>query len=470
LKIFNRRTIDFIHLYSVSIILKIIPYICYFLLLYWGINDIFFWDTTQLASKHAHFYHEQQLAIHFLPNEINSGHIPAFGYYLAIFWSVFGKTLMVSHLAMLPFVIGIVYFLQKLVSLSFAGPLYFLSLLVLLSDPTLVAQIGLVSPDLALICFFLGAFYFQKKAKDILKAAFLLGLVLVSMRGMLLVFAFFLFEWLIQRNQFKKLLKEYSPAVFIAGIYFLLHYFSNGWFAFHGDSPWSESFGMESLMGMLKKPFIIFWRLIDFNRWIVFVIGGFFAYRLFKADRKLYLITSELYLLGIITFIFGLTGILFSGLTAHRYFLPINILVTFYFLRMIQVADLKLKTKKAILLCASLILWTGHLLIYPASVDQGWDASLAHKPYFELRLQAENYLKENAINKTMVCSAFPDLAQGKYYFLNNEEVSFRPSEHTTCEYVLLSNVHNDIEPSDFEAYELIEEWKDMGVWYRLLKK
>jgi len=124
------------------------------LLVLWGINDIFFWDTTQLASKHAHFFHERQLAFDFLPDSINSGHIPAFGYYLAIFWSIFGKSLMISHLAMLPFVLGIVYFFQKLVSLSFKGPLYFLSLLVLLSDPTMVAQVGLVSPDLALICFF----------------------------------------------------------------------------------------------------------------------------------------------------------------------------------------------------------------------------------------------------------------------------------------------------------------------------
>jgi len=454
----------------VSIILKIIPYILYILLVLWGINDIFFWDTTQLASKHAHFYHERQLAIDFLPDSINSGHIPAFGYYLAIFWSIFGKSLMISHLAMLPFVLGIVYFFQKLVSLSFKGPLYFLSLLVLLSDPTMVAQVGLVSPDLALICFFLGALYYQKIRLDKIKAIFLIGLVLISMRGMFLVFAFFLFEWLIQRNQLSKLLKEYAPAVLLAGLYFLLHYSSKGWFAFHSDSPWGQSFSIDSLTAMMKKPVIIFWRLVDFNRWIIFALSAFFFYRLYKADRKLYLITSELYLLGIITFIFGLTGILFSGLTAHRYFLPINILVAFYFLRMIHVSDLKIKTKKMILLSSILILWAGHLLIYPPSIDQGWDASLAHKPYFELRSKAESYLSENSIDKSSVCTAFPDLAQGKYYSLKNDDSSFQASGHPACEYVLLSNVHNEIEPSDFENYELVKEWKEMGVWYRLLRK
>ncbi len=405
----------------------------------------------------------------FLPDDINSGHIPAFGYYLALVWSIFGKTLVVSHLAMLPFVMGIVYFSQKLVSLSFSGPLFFLSLLVVLSDPTLVAQIGLVSPDVPLICFFLAAFYYQKQGKVVLKALSLLALVLMSMRGMFLVFAFFLFEWGIQRQSLRKLIRVYAPAVLIAGLYFVLHYFSKGWFAFHSDSPWGASFSFDSVQDMLKKPIIIFWRLIDFNRWILFLVGGFFAYRLFKADRKLYMITSDLYLLGIITVIFGLTGVLFSGLTAHRYFLPMSIMFAFYFLRMVHVAEIKLRTKKIILISTCLVLWAGHLLIYPAQIDQGWDASLAHKPYFTLRSQAVNYLSENNIGHDQVCTAFPDLAQGKYYSLGNDENTFQRTDKLTCDYILISNIHNEIEPADFNNYELVKEWKSFRVWYRLLR-
>ena len=453
-----------------SYFLKIIPYFLYLLLLLWGINDPFFWDTTQLGSKHAHFYFESGLIPSFLPDTINSGHIPTFGYYLAICWTVFGKTLMVSHLAMLPFILGIVLFTQKLVAHSYSGALYFLSILVILSDPTLVAQIGLVSPDLALICFFLGALYYQKMGRSALKAAFLLGLVLISMRGMFLVFAFFIFEWLIERKSITNFSKSYLPAILIAVIYFVIHYFSKGWFAFHSDSPWGASFSLDSLSGMLKKPLIIIWRLLDFNRWIIFVLGLVFAFRLFKADRKLYLITSELYLLGIISIIFCLTGILFSGLTAHRYFLPMNILIAFYFLRMIKLAAIKEKSKKAILISTILILWTGHFLIYPAQIDQGWDASLAHKPYFELRAEMKQYLSDNGIDPSVVCTAFPDLAQGKYYSLDNDESKFHPVGHPTCEYVLLSNVHNDIEPNDFESFNIVKQVEKHGVWYKLLKK
>ena len=451
---------------------KIIPYLLYLLLLLWGINDIFFWDTIQLGSKHAHFFFHQDLAPSFLPDEINSGHIPAFGYYLAICWKIFGKSLIVSHLAMLPFVLGIVYFAQKLISSSFSGPLCFLSLLVLLSDPTLVAQMGLVSPDVPLICFFLGTLYFKKHRANAtyLRVILLVLLTIISMRGMFLVAAFFLFDWWVEKQGLKNLLKIYAPAVLLMLIFFLLHYLSKGWFAFHSDSPWGASFSMESLTGMIKKPAIILWRLLDFNRWFLILLGLYFAYRLFRADKKLYLINSDLYLLAIITIIFGLSGILFSGLTAHRYFLPINLLLAFYFIRMVQLSELKMNSKKIILICTSLILWTGHLLVYPPQIDQGWDASLAHKPYFSLRSQAENYIMENKLDKAEICSAFPDLAQGKYYFLDQDESAFQSSQQSACKYVLLSNVHNDIEPQDFEEYELIKEWKENNVWYRLLKR
>lgn len=453
-----------------SNLIKIIPYLFYLLLLIWGINDVFFWDTVQLGSKHGQFYFDNGLSLSFLPDEINSGHIPVFGYYLALVWTIFGKSLLVSHLAMLPFIVGIVFFIQQLVSLRFSGPLSFLALLLILSDPTLVAQVGLVSPDLGLICFFLGTLYYQKKNNKKLKAFFLFCLVLISMRGMFLVFAFFLFEWGIERHKIGLLLKSYLPAVLLAFIYFLLHYYSKGWFAFHSGSPWGESFSLESLGSMLKKPLIILWRLLDFNRWFIFIVGFYFAFRLFKADRKLYLITSELYLLGIIGVIFGLTGTLFSGLTAHRYFLPMNLLLAFYFLRMIQLADIKLKTKKAILVSSILILWTGHLLIYPAQIDQGWDASLAHKPYFELRGELERYLHDNGINKSEVCTAFPDLAQGKYYSLDGDESSFHSIGDVTCEYVFISNVHNDIEPDEFVDYQSVKKWTKYGVWFSLLRE
>ena len=447
----------------------IIPYIVYLGLVVWALKDGFFWDSVQLGSKHAHFYFDNNLALAFLPDEINSGHIPLFGYYLALVWKLFGKSLLVSHLAMAPFVFGIVFFVIKLCSIRIKEAWLFLAVCVILSDPTLVAQIGLMGPDLPLICFFLACLFYHSKRRSVSKSIFLLLLVMISMRGMFLVLSFFLFDFMIEKRKLQDLVKTYLPSVLVVVLFFIFHYIYKGWVGFHSDSPWSQSFSIDNVNSILKKPFIIVWRLIDFNRWFVFLVTFILGFRMFKADKKLYLITSELYLLGIIAVIFGIVGSLFSGLTAHRYFLPINILVVLYFLRMVLLSDFKERTKKTIIVSTIIILWLGHLLIYPAQIDQGWDASLAHKPYFYLRSEADDYLVKNGIDKVQVCTAFPDLAQGKFYALNGDESSFSRLSSNACEYVLISNIHNDIEPKDFEGKEVVMEWKRNRIWYRLLR-
>ncbi len=74
----------------------------------------FFWDTTQLASKHGHWYYENNFKYLLLPNHLDSGHIPAFGMYIALMWKLFEKSLFISHLAIFPFTLGILYQVYKL--------------------------------------------------------------------------------------------------------------------------------------------------------------------------------------------------------------------------------------------------------------------------------------------------------------------------------------------------------------------
>jgi hypothetical protein len=94
----------------------------------------FFWDTVQLASKHAHFFYETDFRSIILPNEIDSGHIPTLGFYLALIWKIAGKTLMVSHLSMLPFVIGIVCQTIILVRRHFSKEWHYYALAIILAQ------------------------------------------------------------------------------------------------------------------------------------------------------------------------------------------------------------------------------------------------------------------------------------------------------------------------------------------------
>ena len=122
----------------------------------WLVKDHpFFWDTVQLGSKQAHFFYENGFSSFILPVEIDSGHPPFFGAYLALMWQLFGKTLAVSHFAMLPFLLGNVYLLSKMAEWLRPDHRPSWLLLFAFADPVLASQSILVSPDIALVFFFL---------------------------------------------------------------------------------------------------------------------------------------------------------------------------------------------------------------------------------------------------------------------------------------------------------------------------
>lgn len=136
--------------------LKLSLYFIFYLLLTWSVADNFFLgDTIQLGAKHADFYFSSKFDAILLPDAIDSGHIPAFGAYLAVIWFVFGKSLVVSHFAMMPFLFGLVVlvfiFSKKVVSPQYVHP----TMILILADATLLSQASLISPDVVLMFFFI---------------------------------------------------------------------------------------------------------------------------------------------------------------------------------------------------------------------------------------------------------------------------------------------------------------------------
>ena len=169
----------------------LIPWIPVLALFFLTAGLPFFWDTLQLASRHAHFFYETRFTSLFLPNDMDSGHIPVFGMYLAMVWQIFGRSLAVSHLAMLPFVAGILLFTRRVVDHFFKSRYNGVIVLFLVADATILAQITLVSPDVWILCFFTMALWAFVRKKRILLGAASVGLALTSMRGMMIVAAFF---------------------------------------------------------------------------------------------------------------------------------------------------------------------------------------------------------------------------------------------------------------------------------------
>jgi len=433
-------------------------------------NHVFFWDTIQLGSKQAHFFFENNFQNLLLPNEIDSGHIPSFGIYLAFLWTLFGKNLLVSHLAMLPFVWGIVWqsylLLKKFIPEKFIG----IALLIFLADPTLLSQITLVSPDVPLVFFFLLASNSILKNQRWFLMLALSGLFVISLRGVMVSVAILVIDILIN-VRFKSwkevilVLSKYSlvylPGFFIFVGFSLYHYLIKGWIGYHDDSPWASFFEKVSFSGVFRNILILGWRLIDFGR--IFVWGitlvlliiywkSFYQHKLGKKAIIIFFVTF-LSLAGQI--------IWFNNLVAHRYLLPVFLafsLMGLYLLFNFISSD---KPKKLLSTIWLIGLITGNFWVYPDKVAQGWDSTLAHLPYYSLRSEMVHYMDEQQIDIEEVGSDFPMTGPFKHLDLSDNLKAFPEKDFEKHRYILYTNVFNDF--TDSQINELRLEWNEIYI-------
>jgi hypothetical protein len=442
-------------------ILILIGYLIVVTLYTLTLNNSFFWDTIQLGSKHANYYYTNNFTYILLPDSIDSGHIPAFGMYLALIWKILCRNLMVSHLAMLPFIFGILRQLHKVVKKFIPKEYVGWTFLLVLLDPTLLSQITLVSPDIPLVFFFLlglNNILDNKKRTLSLSIAFLF---LTSMRGMMVSFCLLIIDIIRNitvtnsfKSTFLSLLKRstiYFPALIIFISFNIYHYLTKGWIGFHNDSPWAELFEYAGFKGIIYNIGILGWRIIDFGRigiWIVFFVLLFkLKWNIIKAKE-----TRLLVVIFLILIIFLPANMIWArNLLGHRYLLPIYLSFSLLCANILFTQNLNEKLRLALIFFWLILLTTGNLWIYPDKISQGWDSTLAHLPYNKIRQKTLKYLDSESIDYQKVQSFFPNNSVIDDADLNHDNRKF--ADFNNCsDYVLYSNVFNI---SDKE-YDLIK--------------
>jgi hypothetical protein len=454
--------------------LEILPYLLFSLPVLLTAGLPFFWDTVQLASRHAHFFYESNFISVFLPEEMDSGHIPAFGMYIALIWKIFGKTLIASHISMLPFVLGTVYFTRKLTGFFFRTRWNWLVTCILLADATILTQFTLVSPDVWILFFFTMALYSSFRGKRALLAFAVFCLTLTSMRGMMLVAAIFIAEWIIiltentgtskslVKTSWRYILKSlpvYLPAFLMASVYLALHYFRTGWIGYHAGMPWAEHFQRVDATGFFRNFIILGWRLADNGRvfiWLTgFILAAWMILRKISIDLhgKRLLIFTVVFLVTL-----SYSALTYKNLSGHRYLIPVFFLVTLTVLyHLINRSDTKEKAFIAGLLAVCML--SGNFWVYPDRISKGWDAMLSYLPYQHLRREMNQYIDRQHINYPEVGTGFPNNIPLKFIDLIADTRSFGSKEDKmeNFRYVYYSNVFNGF--SDAELIALQSEWK-----------
>lgn len=446
------------------------------------IHNGFFWDTVQLSSEHANYYFTTNFEDILLPNSIDSGHIPSFGMYLALIWKIFGRSLAMSHLAMFPFICGILWQLQKLIAKFIKKEYAGWALLLVFSDPTLLSQITLVGPDVPLVFFFLMGLNSMLENKGKALTFSIAFLFLISMRGMMISLCLLILD-VIKNITFSKSFKEtfasllkrsliYLPAFIIFISFSTYHYFEKGWIGVHDNSPWAESFERVGLKGFLYNIGILSWRIVDFGRigiWIVFCV------LLIRYKREIFKIreTCLLFLIFIILLVFLPANMVWAkNLLGHRYLLPIYLSFSLLCANILFTQQVGKKLRIALISLWLVSITTGNLWIYPEKISQGWDSTLAHLPYYKIRKQALVYMDEHGINFSEVQSFFPNKSSIDDIDLNNDYRQFTDFDNNH-DYVFYSNVFN-LSDEDYDLiknqYSVIKQFKSGFLYVDICKK
>jgi hypothetical protein len=416
----------------------------------------FFWDNITI-SEIASVYYENSLAIVKLPARIDYGVFTLYGYYMAAVWMVFGKSLLVAHLAFFPVIVGVLYEIKR-ISLWFLRPGYlFLVYLFVFFDPALLTQTLIMGYDMFMLYFMLLAIRNLIEKKYLWYSLSMVFLSVISVRAVLFIFCLMLFHVLIAFREKEKLrfssLLPYLPAAVVLSGWMAWHFYTTGWlFISNENSPFRS---WNSLPMMMRHLGFMAWKLMDSGRiaiWVFCIALVFIKPRLLKAEKN----TSILIALLIVPLmIYGLVLVLLSNPIGHKYFLLTFValsLLAVYFIQQIG------SRKKRLLISLSLLmfLFAGNFIIYPQKYGNAWDTSLKILPYFSAERKMKEFIKTNEIDPKEVYTDFPLTVNDRFSYLKEDFVyaELKAANIDSYPYVLFSNLLN---VADLAPYKKVQD-------------
>ncbi len=424
-------------------------------------GHVFFWDTIQLASRQADWFYRNDFCCLLLPDEIDSGHPPGFGAYLAGCWKLFGRTLFVSHLAMIPWLWLLGYQLVRLCRAASDDHRWPLLLALVLAEPVLLGQVLLISPDVVLLgalLLGLNAVLSHRRGQVLIAVGLL---AVISLRGMLLglgLYGIDLFRlWQNDRRLLlffsdgPRRLLPYLPGGLLGLSFLLYHYTVKGWIGYHPDSPWAPSFARVDAMGLARNVVVFGWRLLDYGRvfvWLALCIGLWLererlSIRLPRGPAQWLLVGSILFAL-----LLAFPLLTHRGLLNHRYLLPVVVL--FDMLAGYLLLHKIWRGRRLLYLLSLAGLLSGNLWVYPPPIAQGWDSTPAHLPYYRVRGEMLRELERREIPPDSVGTAFPEIGPLDYRDLSGRREGLVDKDLPHQRYIFYSNVMNDFTEAELD--------------------
>ena len=448
----------------------------YLIFFFFNACNPLFWDTIYYSGYMSLWYYATNFSTPFLPD--TSGLYPFHAMYIALCMKLFGKSLFIAHLAMLPVLLTLLYQLYVLTK-RFIPQYTSIVLVCLLADPALASQSILVSPDLTLVCFYLLCLNAILDKKYWLLALCLPILAILHIRGTIAVIALgltqmvFLYFFERDRNlrSYLNAIACYLPSVLIVIAWQYVQFVEKGWWI-HGPDHIREIEGLSSLIFnllIIGKNFLDTGRIII---WLILIPMVIYYFRNVKTDRQFQLLII-CFAIPLVVFS-GFMVVVIERMIGHRYYMVCYVLVTL--IACYAILNWMDKSKKLFFtIIITLVLISGNFWVWPDHVSKGWDSTLAHIPYFKLKMKMVEYIKANNIDPHTIGTGFPDHKEERLSMLNNSDWHMEPlnSDFNKNQYIYQSNVHNDFSDGKLAQLKrnwiLIKEFKSGQVYVRLYK-
>lgn len=417
-----------------------------------GYSTGLFWDNILFVNRMSRPLLENGLlSWGTIPVDSDPGHPPFIATYLAIVWSVFGRSLAVSHWALYPFVFIFYYELFLIVNHYFSNRYYALAAyLLIFADPTVFTQLMYIGPEIFVLCFASVAIHGILSDNISLKIVGLSLLGICSMRGMMLCAGLFLWDMIcricVERQRLHNAfsLRNILPYV-IGGLpavcFVLWRLLYKGWLIDNPIHPWGQAWDYgtftEFFSNVLRNLLIFGQRITDFGRLVpILICCVLLVYCrktvcVSKQDKNLIIFCLTSCSVVIIT------SLLIHNTMGHNYFTLLYIGIECLLVSLLS----HIRWKKILYIASLSALLLGNLIVYPDRFSQGWCSSLASLPYWALRDNVLSYMDTQHIPMEQTICYFPFGRCADDVDLNNDMRKYASSWEDAA-YVIASNINN----------------------------
>lgn len=427
---------------------KYVVLVLFLVLKFFTLDNCFFWDNVAGYSMPASYLLEHGLFSFVYP--VNYVSEPPLAHmYLAVLWTLLGKNLLVAHLSVTLFSVGVIWQVWRLcekLNTKYTPYIFLLAVL----EPTLSTQLILISPDV-ILCFFALLsinLLLENKRGWLAVSACCLGLV--SIRGFVvcagLGLGYLVIAKVIEKKSFKEafvyVFPSFIPVLLALGAWFLYRKLETGYFLYQPGFEYQEHRELASLSHIIKNIASLAIRMLDSGRIIVWL---FLLVAIIKMGIKnfiAFVVRSRLSIIYLsVLFTMSLVTIPVTNPFGDRYFIVLYILLALITAQLLSKVY-EARKIRIVFVGMLLVLVSGNFWVYSERMSKAWDSVLCHLPCYSLRQEMITYLEDQHIDVNDVSASFPLNAPFADLDINEDKRQFTPVDWDKSRYIIYSNLYN----------------------------